>query len=153
MFPLFFWAVYLLCHHGIFLPLPPLSHLICSHRILFCFYCIIDCMFVLLHITTLCCYVSNCSALSSPGRNCKWELVLNLPTWLNKGEIHFFLNKISPKHFQHTVGQKKSHLSVIVEVYLWWKLQASHLFKWENLHNWWLTKYVFAPLYICKMIV
>ncbi len=22
----------------------------------------------------------------------------------------------------------------------------SHLFKWENLHNWWLTKYVFAPL-------
>ncbi len=24
----------------------------------------------------------------------------------------------------------------------------SHLFKWENLHNWWLTKYSFAPLYI-----
>ncbi len=23
----------------------------------------------------------------------------------------------------------------------------SHLFKWENLHNWWLTKYCFAPLY------
>ncbi len=23
----------------------------------------------------------------------------------------------------------------------------SHLFKWENLHNWWLTKYFFAPLY------
>ena len=23
----------------------------------------------------------------------------------------------------------------------------SHLFKWENLHNWWLTKYIFAPLY------
>ncbi len=23
-----------------------------------------------------------------------------------------------------------------------------HLFKWENLHNWWLTKYFFAPLYI-----
>ncbi len=22
-----------------------------------------------------------------------------------------------------------------------------HLFKWENLHNWWLTKYFFAPLY------
>ncbi len=20
----------------------------------------------------------------------------------------------------------------------------SHLFKWENLHNWWLTKYFFA---------
>ncbi len=24
----------------------------------------------------------------------------------------------------------------------------SHLFKWENLHNWWLTKYFFALLYI-----
>ncbi len=23
----------------------------------------------------------------------------------------------------------------------------SHLFRWENLHNWWLTKYFFAPLY------
>ncbi len=23
----------------------------------------------------------------------------------------------------------------------------SRLFKWENLHNWWLTKYFFAPLY------
>ncbi len=24
----------------------------------------------------------------------------------------------------------------------------SHRFKWENLHNWWLTKYFFAPLYL-----
>ena len=24
----------------------------------------------------------------------------------------------------------------------------SHLFKWENLHNWWLTKHFFAPLYV-----
>ena len=39
-------------------------------------------------------------------------------------------------------------LSVIVEVYLWWILQASHLFKWEHLHNFGLTKYVFAPLYV-----
>ncbi len=23
-----------------------------------------------------------------------------------------------------------------------------HIFKWENLHNLWLTKYFFAPLYI-----
>ncbi len=22
----------------------------------------------------------------------------------------------------------------------------SNLFKWENFHNWWLTKYFFAPL-------
>ena len=27
----------------------------------------------------------------------------------------------------------------------------SHLFKWENLHNWWLTKYFFAPLYMCPL--
>ncbi len=27
----------------------------------------------------------------------------------------------------------------------------SHLFKWENLHNWWLTKYFFAPLYIINI--
>ncbi len=27
----------------------------------------------------------------------------------------------------------------------------SHLFKWENLHNWWLTKYFFAPLYIAGL--
>ncbi len=24
----------------------------------------------------------------------------------------------------------------------------SHLSKWENLQNWWLTKYFFAPLYM-----
>ncbi len=24
----------------------------------------------------------------------------------------------------------------------------SHIFKWENLHNWWLTKYFVALLYI-----
>ncbi len=29
----------------------------------------------------------------------------------------------------------------------------SHLFKWENLHNWWLTKYFFAPLYILKFML
>ncbi len=28
----------------------------------------------------------------------------------------------------------------------------SHLFKWENLHNWWLTKYFFAPLYIVVLV-
>ncbi len=29
----------------------------------------------------------------------------------------------------------------------------SHLFKWENLHNWWLTKYFFAPLYFQCLLV
>ncbi len=29
----------------------------------------------------------------------------------------------------------------------------SHLFKWENLHNWWLTKYFFAPLYLSVFLL
>ena len=29
----------------------------------------------------------------------------------------------------------------------------SHLFKWENLHNWWLTKYFFAPLYSLRKAI
>ncbi len=29
----------------------------------------------------------------------------------------------------------------------------SHLFKWENLHNRWLTKYFFAPLYIYRTVL
>jgi hypothetical protein len=32
-------------------------------------------------------FVSHCFSLSWPGRSCKRELVLNWPTWLNKGEI------------------------------------------------------------------
>ncbi len=28
----------------------------------------------------------------------------------------------------------------------------SHLFKWENLRNWLLTKYFFAPLYVCMYV-
>ncbi len=28
----------------------------------------------------------------------------------------------------------------------------SHIFKWENLHNWWLTKYFFAPLYYIDLL-
>ena len=38
-------------------------------------------------------FLSHCFALSWPARSCKWELVLNWPTWLNKGEIYrYFLN-------------------------------------------------------------
>ncbi len=34
----------------------------------------------------------------------------------------------------------------------------SHLFKWENLHNWWLTKYFFCPtvcmyVYVCVCVI
>ena len=43
-------------------------------------------MFVYSMCNSVLLYVSNCFALSWPGHNCKWELVLNLPTWLNKGE-------------------------------------------------------------------
>ena len=38
-------------------------------------------------------FVLNCFALSWPGSSCKWELVLNLPTWLNKGEIKIHFKK------------------------------------------------------------
>jgi hypothetical protein len=51
------------------------------------FYCIIDCMFVYSMCYSVLLYVSNFFALSWPGRSCKWELVLNKPTWLNEGEI------------------------------------------------------------------
>ncbi len=39
-------------------------------------------------------------------------------------------------------------LSLIVEVYLWWQLQASLIFLRGR--DWWLTKYFFAPLYLMK---
>jgi hypothetical protein len=26
----------------------------------------------------------------------------------------------------------------------------SHVFKWENLHKWWLTKYFFAVYTVCR---
>jgi hypothetical protein len=29
---------------------------------------------------------------------------------------------------------------------------TSHLFKWENLYNWWLTKYFFPPLYVSAVV-
>jgi hypothetical protein len=29
----------------------------------------------------------------------------------------------------------------------------SHIFKRENLHNWWLTKYFFAPLYVRMLFI
>ncbi len=32
------------------------------------------------------------------------------------------------------------------------KITGLSLFKWENLHNWWLTKYFFAPLYIYMLL-
>ena len=47
--------------------------------------------FVLLTVRLFMCnsvlFLSHCFASSWPGRSCKWELVLNWPTWLNKGEI------------------------------------------------------------------
>jgi hypothetical protein len=54
------------------------------------FYCVIDCTFVypmynsvLLFFVALLCFIW-------PGRSCKLELVLNWPTWLNKGDFIFF---------------------------------------------------------------
>ena len=49
-------------------------------------------------------FLSQCFGLSWQGRGCKWELVLNWPTWLNKGA--FFLNKRC-----HKEGLKKWQLA------------------------------------------
>ena len=49
------------------------------------FYCVIDCMFVYPMCNSVLSFLSHCFALSWPGRSCKWELVLNWPTWLNIG--------------------------------------------------------------------
>ena len=56
------------------------------HTLYVDFSIVIDCTFVLC-VTLCCCFLSHCFALSWPGCSCKLELVLNWPTWLNKGEI------------------------------------------------------------------
>jgi hypothetical protein len=76
----------LFCHYGLFIALPPLSYLIPTLYINF-FYCIMDCVFVYSMCNSVL-FVTHCFALSWPGRSCKWELVLNWLTWLNKGEIN-----------------------------------------------------------------
>ena len=71
------WPIYCL-----YLPyLTSFTHTV--HRL---FYRVIDCMFVCSMCNSVLLFVSHCLALSWPGRSCKWELVLNWPTWLNKGE-------------------------------------------------------------------
>jgi hypothetical protein len=51
-------------------------------------YCVNDCMFVYSMCNSVLLFVSHCFALSWQSHSCKWELVLNWPTWLNKGEIN-----------------------------------------------------------------
>jgi hypothetical protein len=53
------------------------------HRL---FYCVIDCTFVYSMCNNMLLFLSHCFALSWPGCSCKWELVLNWPTWTHKGE-------------------------------------------------------------------
>jgi hypothetical protein len=64
-----------------------LQNNICTH----CTYIFLLCywLYVCLSVTLCCCFCcfSYCFALSWPSRSCKWELVLNWPAWLNKGEI------------------------------------------------------------------
>lgn len=43
-------------------------------------------------------------------------------------------------------------LFLIIKVYLWWKLLASHLSKQENFSNQWVTKYLFLPHCILSLI-
>ena len=77
----------------LFSPLWPI-HCFTSHilphlhtlSIYFFLYYVIDCMFVYSMCNSVLSFVSHCFALSWRERSCKWELVLNWPTWLNKGE-------------------------------------------------------------------
>ena len=64
-----------------------------AHAVYIFFYCIIAGMFVYSMCISVVLYVTNCYALSWPGRSCKWELVLNYPTWLNNGEINTKIRK------------------------------------------------------------
>ena len=57
-----------------------------AHTVYRFFFCVIVCTFVY-PMCNFVLFVSHCLALSWPGHSCKWELVLNWPTWLNKGEI------------------------------------------------------------------
>jgi hypothetical protein len=80
-------------------------------------------------------YVSNCFALSWPGRNCKRELVLNLPTWLNKDEIntikqHNWLPQTHEEAKNSIIFTfNKSHL--LIEIHSWWYIPPREA-GWEN---------------------
>ena len=62
---------------------------------------------------------------------------------------------MTEKEYQHSLSNDGSYLQFIsnskskADFFLTCVgiFYSSHLFKWENLHNWWLTKYFFAPLY------
>jgi hypothetical protein len=60
--------------------LPSLT--IFAHTVYSFFYCVIDCTFIYPMCNTVL-LLSHCFALSWPGSSCKWQLVLNWPTWLN----------------------------------------------------------------------
>ena len=51
-------------------------------------------------------FLSHCFALSWPGRSCKWELVLNWPTWWNKGERKYKRWYRFPRPNSHTFMQQ-----------------------------------------------
>jgi hypothetical protein len=78
--------LYLLCHHGLFcLYLPYLTsfaHIV--YRVVYTVLLTVCLFYSMCKSVSL--YVSYCFALSWPGRNCKWQVVVNLPNWLNKGE-------------------------------------------------------------------
>ena len=67
--------------------LPPYSTTF-AHTVYRFFYCVTDCTFVYPMCNSVLLF---CFALSWPSRSCKWELVINWPTWLNKGEKNRWL--------------------------------------------------------------
>ena len=72
--------------YGLFIAFTSLLFYMCTHCTLIFILCYW--LYVCLCVTNyVLLFLSHCFALSWPGRSCKWELVLNWPTWLNKGEI------------------------------------------------------------------
>ena len=66
-----------------------------AHTVYIFFSIVLLTMFAYSMFNSVLLFLSHCFALSWPCRSCKGELVLNWPTWINKGEIKKFLSCIT----------------------------------------------------------
>ena len=87
----------------------------------------------------------------------------NLQVWESHTSISFVGDQILIFHHNLQIislknptmwfsGEKKSHFVCHSWSVPMMKITGLSLFKWENLHNWWLTKYFFAPLYSIESV-
>ena len=82
--------------------------------------------------------------------------------WLKYSRIEYSIYSGAKKYlvshqlckFSHLKRWERPLIFIIGTLQLWqtkWEKQIQKItFKWENLHNWWLTKYFFAPLYVSR---